>query len=521
MRIVTSENVREQMLEGMKLVADTVSKTMWPKGRNVAIDNGGIPVFTNDWVSVAREIFSEDKIQNIGTSMIKEACERTNKEAGDGTTTTAVLTYAIAKEGIKYISKGMNPFALSKGLQEVGQHIIEIVRSQGKQLETKEEIQQIASISAQDEEIGTLIADIMDEVGNDWTITVEEWQTAGITMEIKKWLQFDTGYISPYMANKEDNSYQEQDVAILVTDIIIEKFSQIRPILEKLLKLKEQKLVIICPDMEGEALASVSLNKVQGKFDCVAIRAPGYWPILNKMLEDIAIVTGAQLVTQETGQKLEDIETSVLWTILKIKSTPNNTILTQDESTKWAIEDRINRIRIDISSSDNEFLKTKHQERLSKLAWGIGIIRVWAPTKMEMLQKKFKIEDALNATRSAIQEWIVDWWGNALAWVKLPKQTDNMRSEYREIAKEILIQAIKYPHQNIIRNAWYDPDKVEKEQPIGLGFDSNLWLYVNMVETGIIDPIKVIRVALENAISSATMLLTTEATITDVPDRLG
>ena len=503
------------MLAGMLLVANTVSVTMWPKGRNVAIDSNDWPVFTNDWVTVVREIFCEDKVENIGASLIKEVCEKTNKQAGDGTTTTAILTYAIAQEWLKYVREGMNPFALSKWLQEVGQEVVEIIRSQGKQLETKDEIQQVAAISAQDEDIGTLIADIMDEVGNDWTITVEEWPTIGVTHLIKKWLQFDSGYISPYMANKPDNTYKETNIAILVTDISIEKFKQITPIIKKLIEQKIHKLVIICPEMEWDALIGVVRNKVDGNFDCVAIHTP-YSPVRNQLLQDIAIVAGANFITQEMWQKLEWVEIKDLGTIASIESTQTETIMIQSDQHNWAIEDRIARIRIDITSADSDYLKTKHQERLNKLAGGIGIIYVGAPTKMEMRQRKFKIEDALNATKSALAEWIVDGWGTALASIHIMSSKDNeYPHEYVDTARKILTEAIKYPYQTIIRNAWYDPEQITKDQPLGMWFDSNAWIYKNMMEAGIIDPIKVIRVALENAISAATMLLTTEATITD------
>lgn len=501
----------------MKSCYELVAVTLWPKGRNVAIDNWGVPTFTNDGITVLRDVILEDNIENIWAYILKEASEKTNKLAGDWTTTTAILTYAIALEWMKHLKKGNNPFMLSKALQEVGEDIISIIKSQGKDLTTKEEVEQVATISAQDPEIGKIIADIVDEVGNDWTIIVEEWQTNSTTYEIKKWLEFDTGYISPYMANQQDDSYKATEIPILVTDQTIDNFKQIRPIMEKVLKNKGQHMIIICADMVDEALASVNLNKIQGKFDCVAIRAPGFGKIRKELLHDIAVVTWAAFVTADLGMKLEESELETLGKVNKITATMTNTIITQSEDREDAINARVERIKTDMENLSSDYELSKYQERISKLTWGIGVIKVGAHTRMEMLQKKFKIEDALNATKSAIQEWIVDWGWMALANVSFIE--DDPKNEYRSIAKEIMKLAIRHPFSKITSNAWYKAQEIRDSIPIGQGFNAKDWIYCNMMEAGIIDPIKVIRVALENAISAATMLLTTEATITDEPTR--
>ena len=524
MRKVTLDWVRESMLEGMRIVTSAVSKTMGPSGRNVVIEEWGVPTFTNDGVTVARAITLPDPIENIGAHMIKEACEKTNKQAWDWTTTTAVLTYAIAYEWLRHITEWLNPFLLSKALRDVGENIIAVVKSQGKQVETREETEQVATISAQDPEIGKLIADIMDEVGEDWTIVVEEWQTNTITHEIKRWLQFDTGIMSPYMENKDNGSYEDTTVPVLVTDIHIDSIKQIKgigKIMDQLAQKDIRKLVIICNEIDEELMKYLILLRIPSPknpqpFICNVIKAPGFGPIMKELLHDIAVVTGSAFIAHWLDMKLEELEPSALGLVEKITSTTKKTIITQWPDREEAITARVEVIKKSMEWITDTWQLAKYQERISKLAWGIGIIRVGASTHMEMQQKKFKIEDALNATKSAIEEWIVDGWGMAL--INTHFIDDSPKDPYRTIAKEILKQAIEYPFWNICTNAWYKPEAIQKAIPIGQGFNAKTGEYCDMMESGIIDPIKVIRVALENAISSATMLLTTEATITTLPD---
>lgn len=517
MRIVTMNEVKEKMLNWIKLVADTVRVTAWPRGRNVVIDNWGIPVFTNDWVTCVREIFSEDKIENIGVSLVKSACEKTNKLAGDWTTATAILTYAIAKEGIKYINEWTNPFKLGKALQEVGQTIIKIVKSQGKELTTKDEVQQIATISAQDEEVGEIIANAMDTVGNDGTILIEQGNQQWIQVEIKTGLQFETGFLSPYMAN-QGMEFVADNISILVTDETIEHINQILPLLTMLEKTGMKDLVIICDNIETESAVRIAQLKHSWLFNITCIKAPGFGALKQELLQDIAVVTGATMITRELGNSIAKTTLPDLGSCWHIKSTPNSTIITDGAGSTDKILERVENIKAQQEQTSNEYEITKHQERISKLSGGIAVIKVGAPSEMETKNKIFKIEDALNATKSAVEEWIVDGGWVALYSIKiLSNMADNLPDDYTELARKILTQAIKYPYLNIIRNAGYDAEKIAKDQPMGMGFDSNMGIYVNMIDHGIIDPIKVIRVALENAISSATMLLTTEATITDVP----
>lgn len=519
------DEARKNMFHGIEMVTNAVKVTMWPKGRNVILEKSyWAPTVTNDWVTVAKEIELEDKTHNIGASMVKEAAEKTNKEAGDGTTTTVVLSYAMSKEWLRYIRSWVNPFALGRWLHKAVTKLIEELAAKAKPIKNKEEIKQVATISAQDEEVWTLIAEVMEEIWNDGTITVEEWRSIGLTKEIKTWMQFDQWYLSPYFVS--DSQRMESVIEkpyILVTDKKISSLKDILQLLESVAMSGKKDMVIIAEDVEWEALASLVLNKIRGMLNILAIKAPGFGDRKKEILKDIATVTGATLITEELWIKLEDATIDMLGKADKVISSKDNTIIVDWKGDTKNIQERADTIRAQLENTTSEYDKEKLAERLAKLVWWVAVIKVGAATEMEMKNKKYKIEDALNATRAAVQEGIVAWWWVAL--LKVAKILDNLSfdDEDENIAIEIVKNAIQYPVIQIANNAWYKWDrvveKIKEEKDFNYWFDAKTWEFKDLVKWWIIDPAKVIRVALENAVSTAAMFLTTDAVIVDIPKK--
>lgn len=517
------ENARKHLLRWMEMVADAVKVTMWPKWRNVILAKSyGAPVVTNDGVTVAKDIELENPLHNVWASMIKEAAEKTNKEAGDGTTTTVILAHAMASEGVRYIRSGVNPFALGKGLHKAVEHIVTELKAKAKAIKSKEEIEQVATISAQDEEVGKLIAEVMEEIWNDGTITVEEGRSFGLSKEIKTGMQFDQGYLSPYFVSDPQRMESIlENPYILITDKKISSLKDILHLLENVAMSGKKEFVIIAEDIEGEALASLVLNKIRGMLNVLAIKAPGFGDNKKELLKDIATVTWATLITEEVGLKLEEATIDMLWRAQKVIASKDHTIIVDGNGDTSSIEERANLIRWQLQNSKNEYDKEKMAERIAKLVGGIAVIKVGAATEMEMKNKKYKIEDALNATKAAVQEGIVAWGGVAL--LKIAKTLEKLKfdNEDENIAIEIVKHAIHYPLIQIANNAGYKGDrvveKVKEGKDTNHGFDAKEGAFKDLVKAGIIDPAKVIRVALENAVSTAAMFLTTDALITELP----
>ena len=520
-----ADDARKQLLKWVETVANVVKVTMWPKWRNVILDKWfGAPTVTNDGVSVAKEIELENKVENVGAEMVKEAAEKTNKEAWDGTTSTVVLAHAIAKEGLRYIDSGINPFALGRGLHKAVDKLVADIQDTAQQIgDSKEQIKQVATISAQDEEVGDLIADVFEEIGKDGTITVEEWNTLGLSKEIKTGMQFDQGYLSPYFVSDSQRMECVIDKPyVLVTDKKIWSMKEIIQLLESMAATGKKDMLLIAEDVEWEALASLILNKIRGMLNVVAVKAPGFGDRKKEILKDIATVTWATLITDELGIKLEEATIDMLGKADKVIVNKDETIIVDGKWDTDEINDRANQIRAQIWITKSDYDKEKLAERLAKLVGWVAVIKVWAATEMEMKNKKFKIEDALNATRAAIEEGIVAGWGSVL--VQLSKTLGKMKLEDQEeqVAVEIIQQAIQYPLKQIADNAGFKWDwvveKIKESKDMDYGFDARTGEFTNLKKAGIIDPAKVIRVSLENAVSTAAMLLTTEAVVVDKPE---
>ncbi len=520
-----ADDARKQLLKWVETVANVVKVTMWPKGRNVILDKWfGAPTVTNDGVSVAKEIELEDKVENVWAEMVKEAAEKTNKEAWDGTTSTVVLAHAIAKEGLRYIDSWINPFALGRGLHKAVDKLVADIQDTAQQIgDSKEQIKQVATISAQDEEVGDLIADVFEEIGKDWTITVEEWNTLGLSKEIKTGMQFDQWYLSPYFVSDSQRMECVIDKPyVLITDKKIWSMKEIIQLLESMAATGKKDMLLIAEDVEWEALASLILNKIRGMLNVVAVKAPGFGDRKKEILKDIATVTGATLITDQLGIKLEDATIDMLGKADKVIVNKDETIIVDGKWDTDEINDRANQIRAQIWITKSDYDKEKLAERLAKLVGWVAVIKVGAATEMEMKNKKFKIEDALNATRAAIEEWIVAGWGSVL--VQLSKTLGDIKLEDQEeqVAVEIIQQAIQYPLKQIADNAGFKWDwvveKIKESKDMDYGFDARTGEFTNLKKAGIIDPAKVIRVSLENAVSTAAMLLTTEAVVVDKPE---
>ena len=520
------DDARKEIFSWMEMVADAVKVTMWPKGRNVILERPfGWPIVTNDWVTVAKEIDLEGKTENIGASMIKEAAEKTNKEAWDGTTTTVVLAEAMSKEGLRYIRSWVNPFSLGKWLHKAVDRLVEEIEKKAQKIgDSKEKIRQVATISAQDEEVWNLIADVFEEIGKDWTITVEEGKSLGLTKEIKTGMQFDQGYSSPYFVT--DTQRMEAVIEkpyILVTDKKISSMKEILWVLEAVASTWKKDFVIIAEDVDWEALASLVLNRIRWMLNILTVKAPGFWDRKKEMLRDIATVTWATLITEELGIKLEDATVDMLGKADKVISTKDNTVIVDGKGNQDKINERAEQIKAQIGMTKSDYDKEKLVERLAKLVGGVAVIQVGAATEMEMKNKKYKIEDALNATRAAIEEGIVAWGGSVLLQLSKILKDYKLDDADEQVAIDIVKDAIQYPVRQIANNAWFKWDwvveKVKESDDINYWFDAKDGKFKNLFEAGIIDPAKVLRVALENAVSTAAMFLTTETVVVDAPEK--
>ncbi|MBI2415992.1 MAG: chaperonin GroEL [Candidatus Kerfeldbacteria bacterium] len=519
-----NEVCRDGLKAGVNKLANAVKVTLGPKGRNVVIDKGfGSPVVTKDGVTVAKEIELENKIENIGAEIVKEVASKTNDVAGDGTTTATVLAQAIVNEGLKVVAAGANPLSIKRGVDKAVVAVVEYIKTNlSKPISTKAEKAQVASISANDPEIGAIIAEAMDEVGDDGVVTVEESQSFGLEKEKVEGMQFDKGYVSPYMITNGDRMEAEyKNVMLLITDKKISAVSDMVPILEKVAQTGKKELVIIAEDVDGEALATLVVNKLRGTFNTLAIKAPGFGDRRKEMLQDIAALTGGRVITEDIGLKLENVQLSDLGQAGKVKATKDNTTLIEGKGDKAAIADRIGQIKKLIDQTDSDFDREKLQERLAKLSGGVAVLRVGAATETEMEEKKHRIEDAVSATRAAVKEGIVAGGGTALVRALAALDTLKISGE-EQVGAEILRRALEEPMRQIAANAGYESSVVVaevKSRQGNVGFNALTNEYEDLVEKGIIDPTKVTRSALENAASAASMLLTTEAVITEIPKK--
>ena len=531
-QIVFSEEARRKLKNGMTVVANAVSATLGPKGRNVAIDRKfGSPTITHDGVSVAKEIELEDPFENMGAQLLKEAAQKTNDIAGDGTTTSTVLAYAIVTEGLKALEAGYNPMLLKKGIELATETIVTELKKNSTKIDTREEIASVATNSAADVEVGELIADVMDKVGKDGVITVEESKTMQFETEFVEGMQFDRGYISPYfITNADQMEAQISDAYVLVYDKKISAAQDIVPLLEKLVQLGKRELVIIAEDIDGEAIATLILNKIRGMLNVLAIKAPGFGDRRKAMLQDIAALTGGQVISEETGRKLETATVQDLGRAEKVVSDKENTTIIGGKGKKGDIEGRIKEIRIEIDKSTSDYDKEKLQERLAKLSGGVAIIRVGAATETEMKEKKHRVEDALSAARAAVEEGIVP--GGEISLINAAVKLDKLAKAHAEDENEeikvginIVKKALEAPIRKLASNAGQDGSVIidtvrrtaAEKKNTNIGFNVLTGEYTDMIKAGVIDPVKVVRGALENAASIAAMILTTDVLITDVP----
>ncbi|MBQ2717618.1 MAG: chaperonin GroEL [Clostridia bacterium] len=522
-QIKTGEDARKSLENGVNILADTVKITLGPKGRNVVLDRKyGAPLITNDGVTIAKEIELEDAFENMGAQLVKEVSTKTNDVAGDGTTTAVVLAQAIIKEGLKNVAAGANPIILKKGIAKAVEVAVEQLKSISKTIDGKTAIAQVASISAGDEAVGTLISDAFEKVGKDGVITIQESKTMQTNLETVDGMQFDRGYASAYMVTNTDKMECVFDnPAILITDKKISSIQEILPVIEPIAQ-QGMKLLIIAEDVEGDALAALVVNKLKGIFNCVAVKAPGFGDRRKAMLEDIAILTGGTVISSELGLDFKDFTMDMLGHAAQIKVDKENTTIVDGAGDDQEIVNRINAIKSQIAESTSDYDKEKLQERLAKLAGGVAVINVGAATEVEMKEKKLRIEDALSATRAAVEEGIVPGGGVALlSTVKTVKKFAQTLSGDERTGAEIIAKAIEAPIRQIAVNAGLDGsvivNKITTSKKANYGFDFLNNVYVDMVEAGIIDPTKVSRSALQNAASVASTLLTTESVVADIP----
>ena len=511
-----SSDARKSMLKGVNTLADAVCITLGPKGRNVVLEKSyGSPLITNDGVSIAKEIELEDPFENMGAQLIKEVATKANDVAGDGTTTATILAQAIVKEGLKMVSAGANPMFIKKGIEKATKEVINHLKARAKKIESNEEIAQVASISAGDEEIGKLIAQAMEKVGETGVITVEEAKSLETTLEVVEGMQFDKGYVSPYMVTDSERMVAELDNPfILITDKKISNMKDILPILEQTVQTS-RPMLIIADELEGEALTTLVINKLRGTLNVVAVKAPAFGDRRKAMLEDIAIITGGEVISEEKGMRLEETSIPQLGSAKKVKVTKDATIIVDGMGEAEIIKGRVTAIKNQIAETTSDYDKEKLQERLAKLSGGVAVIKVGAATETEMKDKKLRIEDALNATRAGVEEGIVSGGGTIL--VEIAKDMDSFKLEGEEgIGVEIVKKALTAPLRQIAENAGVDGavvlEKV-KDMPEGYGFNAASEKYVNMIEEGILDPVKVTRSAIQNAASVSALILTTEVLV--------
>ena len=517
-------DARKALMKGIDQLADTVKITLGPKGRNVVLDKKfGAPLITNDGVTIAKEIELEDPFENMGAQLVKEVSIKTNDIAGDGTTTATLLAQALIREGMKNVTAGANPMVLKKGIADAVNVAVEAVKKNSKQVSGTDDIARVATVSSQDEFIGKLIAEAMEKVTTDGVITVEESKTAETYSEVVEGMMFDRGYIAPYMVTDTDKMVAELDnPLILITDKKISTTQEILPLLEQIVQMGK-KLLIIAEDVEGEALTTLVLNKLRGTFTCVAVKAPGFGDRRKEMLQDIATLTGATVITSDLGLELKDTTVDQLGTARQVKVEKENTIIVDGSGDKEAIKGRVAQIRQQIETTTSDFDREKLQERLAKLAGGVAVIKVGAATEVEMKEKKLRIEDALAATKAAVEEGIVAGGGIACmnAIPAVAEFVDTLEGDAKTGAK-IVLKALEEPLRQIVANAGLEGsvicDNVKKANKVGYGFNALTEEYTDMVSAGIVDPTKVTRSALQNASSVAAMVLTTESLVTDIKE---
>ncbi|MBP0955989.1 MAG: chaperonin GroEL [Oscillospiraceae bacterium] len=522
--IIYGEDARKSLQAGIDKLADTVKITLGPKGRNVVLDRKfGAPLITNDGVTIAKEIELDDTFENMGAQLVKEVATKTNDAAGDGTTTATLLAQALIREGMKNIAAGANPMIVKKGMAKAVDAAVDAIKANSKDIEGSADIERVATVSSADEKVGKLIAEAMEKVTADGVITIEESKTAETYSEVVEGMQFDRGYITPYMVTDTDKMEAVIDDAyILITDKKISSIQELLPLLEQIVQ-SGKKLIIIAEDIEGEALSTLIVNKLRGTFTCVAVKAPGFGDRRKEMLQDIAILTGGQVISEEIGLELKDTQVSQLGRAKQVKVTKENTIIVDGQGDKSQIKDRINQIKAQIEVTTSDFDKEKLQERLAKLSGGVAVIKVGAATEVEMKEKKLRIEDALAATKAAVEEGIVAGGGTALinAMPAVAKLTASLSGDEKTGA-QIVLKALEEPVRQIAANAGLEGsviiDKIVRSRKVGYGFDAYNENYVDMIPAGIVDPTKVTRSALQNAASVAAMVLTTESLVADIKE---
>ena len=518
-----NEDARKALEVGVDTLADAVKITLGPKGRNVVLDRGfGAPMITNDGVTIAKEIELKDPIENLGAQIVKEVATKSNDVAGDGTTTATVLAQALIKEGLKMVASGANPVFIRRGMELASKKVIEELTKRAKKVESNEEIAQVGAISAGDVEIGQLIAQAMEKVGESGVITVEEARSLDTTLEVVEGMQFDNGYLSPYMVSDSERMVVEMDNPfILITDKKIANMKELLPILEKTVELG-RPMLIIAEDVEGEALATLVVNKLRGTLNIAAVKAPAFGDRRKAMLQDIAILTGGEVISEEKGIKLETADINFLGQAKKVRITKDNTVIVDGLGEKDAIQARIGQIKNSIAETTSDYDREKLQERLAKLAGGVAVIKVGAATETEMKERKLRIEDALNATKAAVEEGIVPGGGTIL--IQIAKAIEDFKLEGEEgLGVEIVKKALSAPLRQIVINAGIDAGVViekVKNSENGIGFDAAKEEYVDMVKAGIIDPAKVTRSAIQNAVSVSSVLLTTEVAVGNEKEQL-
>ena len=525
-QIKFGEDARKSLLEGVNKLADTVKVTLGPKGRNVVLDKSfGAPLITNDGVTIAKEIELEDKFENMGARLVKEVSTKTNDVAGDGTTTATVLAQAMIKEGVKNVAAGADPMAIKRGIEKAVNGAVKELKEITSPVNGKEDIARVASISANNIEVGELIADAMEKVSKDGVITIEESKTSNTELNVVEGMQFDKGYVSPYMVTDTEKMEAVVDNPyILITDRKISNIQEILPLLESLMQ-SSGKLVIICDDIESEALSTLILNKLRGVLNVVAVKAPGFGDKRKAMLEDMAILTGGEVISQDLGMELKDTDISQLGRAKQVKVQKENTIIVDGAGDKEDISARVRQIKAQIEETKSEFDKENLQDRLAKIAGGVAVIGVGAATEIEMKEKKLRIEDALSATKAAVEEGIVA--GGGTAYVNIIPAVEKVAKDLNggeKLGAEIVLKALEEPVKQIARNAGLEPAVIlesVKKAEVGVGFDADKEQYVDMKKAGIVDPTKVTRSALQNAASIAAMVLTTESLVTDVPEAKG
>lgn len=528
-KVIFDEEVKKSLKKGVDAVANAVKVTLGPRGRNVILDRGfGAPMITNDGVSIAKEITLKDKFENMGAEIVKEVANKTNDIAGDGTTTATVLTQALVTEGLRQVTMGLNSMAVRSGMEHASKDIVDALKKIATPIKDSAEIKQVATISAESEEIGEKIAETIEKVGKDGVVTVEESQSFGMDVEYVEGMEFDKGYVSPYMITNPDRMEAVyKDAHILITDKKISSIKDILPLLEKLAQSGTKELVIIADDVEGEALATFVVNKIRGGFSVLAVKAPGFGDRKRDMLQDIAVMTGATVISEDVGIKLENADISMLGSAGRVTSTKDSTLIVDGKGKKADMADRIKSIRTQLKNSSSKFDKEKLEERIAKLSGGVAVIKVGAATETEMKYLKLKIEDAVNATKAAIEEGIVPGGGVALvkAAAAVEKKIGEKTLSKEELAGyQIVLKALEMPLRQIAFNAGKDDGSVIVERVKGgkgnAGYDAAKdEMVTDMIEAGIIDPVKVTRSGVQNAVSAAGILLTTEAAVADEPEQ--